>query len=229
MDQQNSIKRIIQRAEQRKGGAQALASLMPQLLSNEALAELGDDRILAAMTRVVNQAGFNWSVIDKKWPQFEEAYLGFNPQKLALLSPEQWEAYVSDTRVIRNWQRIKAVKDNVAWVLYQSEKSGGFARFLADWPASDQVGLLKVMKKEGARLGGMSAQWFLRFIGKDGFVLSQDVVTALQGAGLEIAATPTSQRDLKAIQAQFNQWHEQTELPYAYLSRILACSVGENY
>jgi 3-methyladenine DNA glycosylase Tag len=136
---------------------------------------------------------------------------------------------MKDTRIVRNWQRIKAVQDNVAWVLYQSEKSGGFGQFLADWPTSDQVGLLKVMKKEGARLGGMSAQWLLRFIGKDGFVLSTDVVTALKGTGLDISDTPTSQRDLNKIQAQFNEWHEQTDLPYAYLSKILACSVGENY
>jgi len=71
--------------------------------------------------------------------------------------------------------------------------------------------------------------WFLRRMGKDCFILAQDVVVALRGTGLEIAENPTSQRDLKKVQEQFNTWHEDTKLPYSHMSRILACSVGENY
>jgi hypothetical protein len=66
-------------------------------------------------------------------------------------------------------------------------------------------------------------------MGKDCFILSQDVVVALRGAGLDIAENPSSQRDMKKIQQQFNQWHTETKLPFSHMSRILACSVGENY
>lgn len=220
---------IRQRAEQRKGGAQGLAALLPRMATAEELSATGDDRYLAAMTRCINQAGFSWKVIDNKWPQFEEAFHGFDPATLSLLSPEQWEAYASDRRVVRNWQKIRALMDNVFFVQEIAREHDGFGPFLAAWPSADQIGLLGLLKRQGARLGGNSGQWFLRRVGKDGFVLTRDVVTALRGSGLEIAAQPTSKRDLGRIQAQFNDWHEETGLPYSHLSRIAACSVGENF
>jgi len=52
------------RAEKRKGGAAALARLMPPKPDPKALIKLSDDRVLAEMTRRVFSAGFAWSVID---------------------------------------------------------------------------------------------------------------------------------------------------------------------
>jgi uncharacterized protein YerC len=70
--------------------------------------------------------------------------------------------------------------------------------------------------------------WFLRGVGKDCFVLFRDVVTVLKSVGLDIASQPTSKRDLIKVQNQFNAWHEETGLAYSHMSRIAACSVGEN-
>lgn len=223
------FEKIHERAEHRKGGGKALKKLLPKVASAKQLKALSDDRYLAMMTKCINQAGFSWKVIENKWPEFEEAFFGFDPYKLGLLSDEQWEAYTSDRRVVRNWQKIKALKENVFFVQEESRKHGGFGEFIAAWPTSDQVGLMRHLKKEGSRLGGQSALWFLRRTGKDCFILSRDVVVALRGSGLEVAEQPSSQRDLKKIQAQFNAWHDETGLPYSHLSRILACSVGENY
>ena len=221
--------KIRHQAEQRKGGAAGLKKLLPKVATKKQLAATGDDRYLAMMTKAINQAGFSWKVIENKWPQFEEAFFGFDPDKLGLLSPEQWEAYASDRRVVRNWQKIKALQENVFFVQEESRKHGGFGKFLADWPADDQIGLMLYLKKHGSRLGGQSALWFLRTMGKDCFILSRDVVLTLKNAGLDIADTPTSQKDLRQIQQAFNQWHTETGLPYSHLSRIAACATGENY
>ncbi len=91
---------IQSRAQSRKGGARALKALLPKVATNKQLIELGDDRYLAMMTKSINQAGFSWKVIENKWPSFEEAFLGFDPRKLSYLSPEQWEAFTSDKRVV---------------------------------------------------------------------------------------------------------------------------------
>ena len=223
------FEKIKERAEHRKGGGAALKKLLPKVASKKKLIALGDDRYLAMMTKCINQAGFSWKVIENKWPEFEEAFFTFNPKKLGYLSAEQWEAYVSDRRVVRNWQKIKALQGNVFFVQEESRKNGGFGKFISEWPASDQIGLMAYLKKHGSRLGGQSALWFLRRTGKDCFILSKDVVATLRGSGLEIAEQPSSQRDLKKVQAQFNEWHEETGLLYSHLSRIAACSVGENY
>ena len=113
------------RAEARKGGARALKAMLPTVATKKQLIELGDDRYLAMMTKSINQAGFSWKVIENKWPSFEEAFLGFDPRKLSYLSPEQWEAFTSDKRVVRNWQKIKALQDNVFFVQDESRRSGG--------------------------------------------------------------------------------------------------------
>jgi 3-methyladenine DNA glycosylase Tag len=59
-----AFKTIRARAEKRKGGPKALARLLPAKPDPTALTRLGDDRILAEMTRRVFCAGFAWSVIE---------------------------------------------------------------------------------------------------------------------------------------------------------------------
>jgi len=224
-----SFKTIRARAAKRKGGEAALASLLPKVASPKTLAKLGDDRVLAEMAKRVFSAGFVWSVIDKKWPGFEKAFLGFEPKRLCFQPDEFWEDLAGDTRIVRNPQKIKAVRDNARFVADVAREHGSFGRFLSQWPAGDQIGLLEVLGKRGARLGGRTGQYFLRFIGKDGFVTSPDVVACLREAGLDIAESPTAKKDLRKIQDQFNAWAEESGLPPTHISRICAMSIGQNY
>ena len=77
----------------------------------KALAKLPDDRILAEMTKRVFCAGFAWSVIENKWPDFEKAFLGFKPAKLAFQPDEFWGALMDDKRIVRNGAKIMAVRE----------------------------------------------------------------------------------------------------------------------
>jgi 3-methyladenine DNA glycosylase Tag len=223
------FKTIRARAAKRKGGDAALAALLPKVKSAKALAQVVDDRILADLTKRIFSAGFVWSVIEAKWPGFEVAFLGFVPKRLLAQPDEFWEGLARDTRIVRNPQKIIAVRANAQFVADIAREHGSFGRFLAEWPPTDQVGLLELLAKRGARLGGRTGQFFLRFVGKDSFVLSADVVACLREAGLDIAENPTSKKDLGKIQAQFNGWAEETGLPFTHLSRICAMSIGENY
>ncbi len=217
------------RAARRKGGEDVLASLLPAVPDRSALATVTDDRVLAEMTKRVFCAGFVWGVIEKKWPGFEEAFLGFVPQALSFQPDEFWHDLARDGRIVKNPQKIKSVRDNAAFVTAIAKEHGSFGMFLSQWPADEQVGLLDVLAKRGARLGGKTGQYFLRFIGWDGFVTSQDMVAALRDAGLDVAPDPTSKGDLKKVQAQVNAYAAETGLPRTHISRILAFSAGENY
>lgn len=223
-----SFKTIRARAEKRKGGPKALEKLLPDKPDVKALAKLGDDRFLAEMTRRVFCAGFAWSVIDNKWPDFEKAFLGFKPAKLTFQPDEFWDSLLSDKRIVRNGAKIMSVRENAQFVQETAKEHGSFGKFLAAWPASDEIGLLDLLARRGNRLGGNTGQMFLRFVGWDGFVTSKDVVACLRDAGLDIAEEVKSKGDLKKVQAQFNAWAEETGLPYTHLSRICALSVGEN-
>jgi 3-methyladenine DNA glycosylase Tag len=223
-----SFKTIRARAEKRKGGPKALEKLLPDKPNVKSLAKLGDDRFLAEMTRRVFCAGFAWSVIDNKWPDFEKAFLGFKPAELAFQPDEFWEGLLNDKRIVRNGAKIMSVRENAQFVQETAKEHGSFGKFLAAWPASDEIGLLDLLARRGNRLGGNTGQMFLRFVGWDGFVTSKDVVACLRDAGLDIAEEVKSKGDLKKVQAQFNAWAEETGLPYTHLSRICALSVGEN-
>ena len=195
----------------------------------EALRDLADDRALAEMTKRVFSAGFAWRMIEAKWPGFEEAFLGFKPARLSFEPDEFWEGLTKDARIVRNGAKIMSVRANARFLQDVAKEHGSFGKFLAGWPSSDEVGLLELLAKRGDRLGGATGQMFLRFIGWDGFTTSKDVVACLRDAGLDIAETPTSKRDLMKVQEQFNAWAKETGLPYTHLSRICAFSIGENY
>ena len=222
------FKTIRARAEKRKGGAKGLENLLPLKPDMKAVAKLSDDRMLSEMTKRVFSAGFAWSVIETKWPGFEKAFLAFNPARLSFQPDDFWDGLLSDTRIVRNGAKIQSVRENAAFVQEIAREHGSFGKFLAKWPSSDQIGLLDLLAKRGSRLGGNTGQMFLRFVGWDGFVTSQDVVACLRDAGLDIAAEVKSKGDLAKVQAQFNAWAAETGLPYAHLSRICAMSVGEN-
>jgi 3-methyladenine DNA glycosylase Tag len=225
----SNFAKIRARAAKRKGGEEVLKSLLGPPPDNAALADVADDRILSTMAERVFSAGFVWSVIEQKWPGFEEAFLGFEPKRLLFQPDDFWHELASDKRIVRNPQKIKSVKENAAFVERMSREHGSFGQFLSDWPRDDQIGLMAYLGKHGSRLGGNTGQYFLRWVGWDAFILSRDLIAALRDAGLEISESPNSKRDLARIQEQMNAWAEETGLPYMHLSRILAMSIGENY
>ncbi|WP_027166489.1 DNA-3-methyladenine glycosylase I [Mesorhizobium sp. WSM3224] len=222
------FQKIHARAAKRKGGEAVLAPLLGPAPDNMAVAKTPDDRILSTMAERIFAAGFVWRVIEQKWPGFEEAFLGFEPKRLLFQPDDFWHELASDSRIVRNPQKIKSVRDNAAFVDRVSKEHGSFGKFIAGWPADDQVGLTAYLAKHGSRLGGNTGQYLLRWLEWDTFVVSTDMAAALRDAGLDIAQNPTSKRDLDKIQAQINQWSAETGLPRRHISRILAMSIGEN-
>jgi 3-methyladenine DNA glycosylase Tag len=223
-----SFETIRARAAKRKGGDKVLESLLGPSPDNRKVAKLPDDRILSTMAERVFSAGFVWRVIEQKWPGFEEAFLGFEPKRLLFQPDEFWEGLARDERIVRNPQKIRSVRENAAFVERIAREHGSFGRFLAGWPADDQVGLMALLSKQGSRLGGNTAQYFLRWLGWDSFILSGDMVAALRDAGVDVAENPTSKKDLEKVQAAINGWAKETGLPRVHISRILSMSIGEN-
>jgi 3-methyladenine DNA glycosylase Tag len=223
-----AFEKIKARAAARKGDDTVLQSLLGPVPDNAALTWSPDDRVLSMMAMRIFSAGFVWRVIREKWPGFEEAFLEFEPKRLLFQPDDYWHDLTADRRIVRNPQKIRAVRDNAAFVTRVAAEHGSFGKFLAGWPRNDQIGLMGFLGKNGTRLGGNTGQYFLRWAGWDAFILSPDVVLALRDAGLDIADAPTSRKDLSTIQDQMNRWAGETGLPYAHLSRILAMSIGEN-
>jgi len=87
------------------------------------------------------------------------------------------------------------------------------------------VGLLALLKTRGSRLGGNTGQYFLRFMGVDGFVLSRDVIARLVAEGI-VDRAPASQKTMAAVQEAFNAWQAESTRSLTEISRVLAMSIG---
>ncbi len=221
------FEKIFQHAAKRKGGETQLQLLLPPIKPATEVAALTDDRILSIMTQCIFQAGFRWDVVDKKWPEFETVFKRFNPEILELLSAEDLEALAKDARIIRNMQKIMTVPKNAQWINEIACEHGSFAKLIAQWPLSNMIELFKLLKKRGARLGGNTGPRVLRVAGVDSFILTTDVLQALRQADIGFYGAATSMKDMQLIQTAFNTWHQETQLPYTHLSKILAYSVGD--
>ncbi|MFT5889231.1 MAG: 3-methyladenine DNA glycosylase Tag [Zhongshania sp.] len=218
--------RYLERAIAQHGSIAALEDKLPSPPSPQKLAAITDDRYLAEMAACVFRAGFVWRVIGAKWQGFETVFNGFLPIWVASRSPEQIETMASDARIVRNLTKVKSVQGNALLILDLQRSHDGIGRFIADWPAEDIIGLWAYLKKHGSRLGGNSGQYFLRFMGKDTFILSRDVCTALRAEAIIDKTQPTSQKDLRAVQQAFNTMREESGRSLAELSMILALSIG---
>ncbi len=209
----------------RFGSLKALEARLPQPATQAQLISVPDDRYLSLIALRVFRAGLRHSVVDAKWPNFEEVFWQFNPEKVVLLSAEHIERLMQDTRIIRHLGKLKSVPRNAQMLLDIRHEFGSFGAFLAQWPEDDIVGLWRYLAKHGHQLGGLSAPRFLRMAGKDTFVLSDDVVAALVAQDI-VTKRPTSQRDLALVQEAFNAWQAQSGRPLCQLSMLLALTVN---
>ena len=113
---------LYRRAAERKGGKKSLELLLgkrilgKKLLSDKAaqqnVAELSDDRILAAFTKQIFKSGFVWRVVENKWPNFEETFFDFNIEKILMMPEEMLERKAADPKIIRNYNKVKTIKAN---------------------------------------------------------------------------------------------------------------------
>lgn len=220
-----SFSAIFETAAARKGGTAALEALLPKPKSAAQLKRIGDDRYLAEMTKCVFRSGFVWQIIEHKWPGFEAAFDRFDTAQCAMLSDEDLERLGQDERIVRNGKKIASVRGNAQFIRQVKDEHGGFGAYLAAWPDDDIVGLWNELKRRGQRLGGNTGPFFLRFMGRDTFMLSADVVTALIRQKV-IDKAPSSKKALAAVQAAFNEWRADSGRSLSEISRTLSYTVG---
>ncbi|GFM85066.1 3-methyladenine DNA glycosylase [Pseudomonas cichorii] len=209
----------------RFGSAKALEALLPVPHTPKQLMAFGDDRYLSTMALRVFRAGLKHSLVDAKWPAFEEVFFRFDPEKVVLMGADHLERLMQDTRIIRHLGKLKSVPRNAQLILDIAQEHGSFAKFIAQWPVDDITGLWQYLARHGNQMGGLSAPRFLRMVGKDTFIPSQDVVAALNAQNI-VDKVPTSKRDQAIVQDAFNQWHAESGRPMCQLSAMLAFTVN---
>jgi len=212
-------------AARARHGAAAIDARLPHPKSALELATTGDDRYLSQMSLRVFRAGLKHSVVDAKWPAFEEVFEGFDPRRVRAMPDEALEKLLGDARLIRHWGKLKSIRDNAAAMLAVGEEFGSFGSWLGTWPGSNIVGLWETLGERFSQMGGASGPMFLRMVGKDTFVLSKSVIAALKHWA--DMPPPKNRKDRAAAQACFNAWGAESGLPLSQMSLILALSVDD--
>jgi 3-methyladenine DNA glycosylase Tag len=213
-------------AARTRHGAAGLETRLPQPKTAAELAATPDDRYLSDMSRRIFRAGLKHSLVDAKWPAFEDVFQRFELRRVRAMSDEAMEGLLGDARLIRHWGKLKSVRDNAAAMLEIAAEHKSFGAWLAKWPGEDIVGLWETLAKRFSQMGGNSGPSFLRMVGKDTFILTPSVTNALKQWGV-VKAPPKNRADRAQAQTAFNAWAKESGRPLCQLSLILAGSVED--
>lgn len=207
----------------RKGGAEALGALLLQPKSMDEVAAIPEDRWLSQFTRCIFEAGFNWDLIEKRWPQFEEAFQGFDVTRWLFMSDEDLADLMKAPGLVANAMKIRSVAGNAQYLSDVAKSHGSAGAYFASWPVDRYMELSAELKSRGSRLGGATGQRALRRMGRDALILSPSVVKALNHWGV-VPGEPSSKKDIATVQAAITAWHEQSGRGLTQMSQILAYS-----
>jgi predicted dinucleotide-binding enzyme/3-methyladenine DNA glycosylase Tag len=88
---------------------------------------------LEHLSRAVFEAGL-WRAVDAKWDGIRDAFHGFDPARVAAMTPAEIAATENDPRVIRNKAKIRATVDNAREVLVVVGSYGSIRAYFASFP-----------------------------------------------------------------------------------------------
>ncbi|MGN6366360.1 DNA-3-methyladenine glycosylase I [Asticcacaulis taihuensis] len=212
---------IEKRAVERKGN---LVPLLHNPLSAKAIAAIPDDRWLSQMTRCIFEAGFNWDLIDKRWPQFETAFEGFDITRWVFMSDDDLDHLLKAPGLVANAQKIRSVGENARFISDIGKTHGSAGAWFADWPAERYMELCLELKTRGSRLGGITGQRMMRRMGVDALILTPTVLKALNHWSV-IEGEPTSKKAFLGLQTILDDWRAETGHGLNHISQILAWSI----
>lgn len=215
--------KIEKAAAKRNGGAKALDAMLVRPHSAAKIRQKADDRWLSEMTKCVFQAGFNWRQIENKWPSFEKAFANFNIASLARMSPDEFDCLLKTDGIVKNAAKIKSVTENACYLARLIEINGSVGAHFAGWTRETYCDDLCTLQKNSSRLGGRTAQIFLRRMGVDTLIFTQDVLGALMREGV-LRNTPGAKKDWIALQRAIDIWTAQSSRSLTEISQILAFS-----
>ena len=194
-------------------------------VSAKKLAAIPDDRWLSCLSQCVFQSGFNWKVVADKWPRFEEVFCNFRPDVLVMWSPEQYEQLMQDETIIRHMAKIRSVYENALFFNDLRTEGSSAGAYFASWQPEDYASNLASFRKRTNRSGGRTGQIFLRRMGVDTPIFSDDMMLALTSKGI-VDGVPSSKASWKAFMDAMLRWREETGYSLTELSQILSWSVG---
>jgi DNA-3-methyladenine glycosylase I len=124
-----------------------------------------DDGYFEQMTRALMQAGLNWTMIEKKWPNFKKAFANFSIPKVATFNESNIKTLMKDTSIVRNEKKIRSVIANAQELKSVEKEFGSFRNYLDSFKG-DEDRLIADLQKRFRHLGESSSRIFLYMAGE---------------------------------------------------------------
>ncbi len=126
-----------------------------------------DSAYFENLTHCVFQAGLNWSVVGDKWPNFREAFEGFDIPRVAGYGAEDVKRLMGNPGIIRNRRKILATIDNAREFERIASENGSFQDWLDGLDKSgNYVNVVKRLKARFSHVGDSTARIFLYTVGE---------------------------------------------------------------
>ena len=120
------------------------------------------------LTRIIFQAGLNWKVVDKKWPNFKEAFKDFSVDSISNFKKNEVEQLMNNKGIIRNRAKIVATINNAKEFQKIILKNRSFRNYLDSLDKSNNyTHVIKELSSKFSRLGPSSASLFLYSVGEN--------------------------------------------------------------
>jgi 3-methyladenine DNA glycosylase Tag len=119
---------------------------------------------LEVLSKIAFQAGLSGRVVDAKWDAIRRGFHGFDPERVARMTPRAVDKLMDDDRVIRSRSKIEATIANAETMLELDEEYGGFRRYLR--ANDDFEATVKDLRKRFKFIGDNGAYRFLWIVGE---------------------------------------------------------------
>ena len=112
-----------------------------------------------ALAQAVLQSDISWRVVYAKWDRIREALSGFDPVKVAAMTPADVDRLLADQRMIRNRAKVEALVYDARELLELHRMHGGFDRYLAS--LGDYEDAAAELRRRFRFLGETTVHFFL--------------------------------------------------------------------
>lgn len=119
---------------------------------------------LEVLSKAVFESGMSWAIVEAKWPGFQAAFQGFDPEWVANLSPDEFDALTNDPRIIRNRRKIESTIHNAQQMLDTEHEHGSFGAYLESLGGFEAQSA--ALRKRFKHVGEFGAYYFLYVIGQ---------------------------------------------------------------
>ncbi len=125
-----------------------------------------DNEYFERMTKSLFTAGLNWSVVDKKWPNFHQAFSDFSIPKVSKFSEKDVKTLLNNAGIVRNEKKIRATVYNAGEFLKLQKEFGSFKKYIDSF-AKDEDKLLTNIQDRFQHVGVSTARTFLWAVGHE--------------------------------------------------------------